>query len=248
MSRIRTATGTVILAAGLCLVMAVAAEAAELPATNAVRKLAPTQMADASVITNAGETGHGNATLNSYHSDATTTYQPVFVFVLPDLGGASIASANLACYGVKVNANDTYFTAGDLYAVIHQAETGNNSDTEVDTPTHKSVSNEYSVAGNNGTGIMDDFFPPSTTGAAEGLHETDAAADTALGNWLQTQYDGGAVAGDYVFLRIQPDRQIGTVYSRGWTIDTADHGTPAQRPALTITTEDAAKGFEIISK
>lgn len=217
----------------------VALQAAELTATNAVRKLKPDDMADGNARSG-GQTGTGQADtiLRVYQPSATLIYSGMLVFVLPDLGGESIASANLTLYGKPNLPNTTYNSGVDLYGVRYAAETGSSSDTEI-TTSDSELSNAFSVSGNNGTGIMDGMFPASTSAALEGTYETSATADVALGAWIQAQYNAGAQPGDYIFLRLTADTySAGAVFSRGWVINSAD--ATNNLPELTITTTTGA--------
>lgn len=201
-------------------------------AANAPRKMAPATKADAYGRTGTSVNDHHAAALRGYYTSATASSFPVLVFVLPDLAGGKIVSASLALHGTKSMAHNAYNSALDLYGVRYQAETGAKTDTEV-LPSDAATGKDY-AAGNNGTGIMDNMFPPSNTANPDGLHSTDAAAQIALGNWLKAQYDAGAKAGDYVFLRLTPDTVDTAVFGRGWIVTSADAAT--NQPLLQITT------------
>ena len=201
-------------------------------AFNAPRKIIPGTKADAYGRTGTSVNDHGAPILRGYYTSASASSFPVLVFVLPDLAGGKVVSANLTVYGTKNMAHNAYNSALDLYGVRYQAETGAKTDTEV-LSSDAATGKEYAPS-NNGTGIMDNMFPPSKPEAADGFYSTDSAAQVALGNWLKAQYDAGAKAGDYVFLRLTPDTADASIFGRGWLVSSAD--APVNQPVLQITT------------
>ena len=70
------------------------------------------------------------------------------------------------------------------------------------------------------------------SGMGTGIVSTDETGDTNLGRWLQSLYDGGASAGDFAFIRVNPDL-IPAANNRYFEFDTADSGN---KPVLTFTT------------
>ncbi|GAA4245373.1 T9SS type A sorting domain-containing protein [Winogradskyella damuponensis] len=88
------------------------------------------------------------------------------------------------------------------------------------------------------TAIQDDYFSknvdPGSLDTAR-FEETNAGGDTALVDYLNAQYDAGAVAGDYVFLRLNVDDPATT----GAHYFGVDDGSTANAPTLTIEVEDA---------
>ena len=142
----------------------------------------------------------------------------IFAFVLPDLGGEAIGSANFR--GFLDNNTLTSDFSGDLY--------GLRTSSSVSILTTDWYGGALDGAH---TRIMDNFV---SAGTAEGNVDTDATADSVLVSWLQDQYTGGAVAGEYVFFRINmdtttPSAGVEARFDDGTTGD-ATHG------ALTITT------------
>eukprot|EP01093_Parvamoeba_rugata_P000716 TRINITY_DN1089_c0_g1_i1.p1 TRINITY_DN1089_c0_g1~~TRINITY_DN1089_c0_g1_i1.p1 ORF type:complete len:328 (+),score=93.71 TRINITY_DN1089_c0_g1_i1:41-1024(+) len=83
------------------------------------------------------------------------------------------------------------------------------------------------------TGIQDDYFSknvdPGSLDTAR-FEETNAGGDTALVDYLNAQYDAGAVAGDYVFLRLNVDDPATT----GAHYFGVDDGSTANAPTLSI--------------
>jgi len=144
----------------------------------------------------------------------------VVPFMLPDLGGQMISSANLLA---ALNA-PTWQSWGnvDLYGVRYAASES----------VLLSDYASFSDAAGNGTKIMDNFYVSGTGTATYQELNTDATGDDALAAWLTAQYDAGAQAGDYVFLRFQPDH-MSAVGGHAITFATAD--TVAETtPVLTI--------------
>ena len=144
----------------------------------------------------------------------------VVPFILPDLEGTPIASANLLA-ALKA---DTWLVWGnvDVYGVRHSSSGA----------VALSDYAPFSDAAGNGTKIMDNFFVAGSGTAAYQDLETDATGDAALAAWLIAQYDDGAVAGDYVFIRFQPDH-MDAVTSHAINFATADTITETT-PVLTI--------------
>lgn len=194
--------------------------------------IATNYYADAQLRSGLSPENQNGVQLRGYYSSATLAYSPVLVFVLPDLQGGTILSANLTAYGTTVLPNTSYYSALDLYGLRWHANTGAISDTSL-SMTDVADSKDYS-ASNNGTGIMDNMFPNSTNASLNGTYSIDDAAQIALGDWLQAQYDGGAQAGDYVFLRLTPDRVDTAIFGRGWNVNSAD--ASSNQPVLQITT------------
>ena len=60
--------------------------------------------------------------------------------------------------------------------------------------------------------IEEEFVTRSTS---VGIVETDSTADTALLSFVKAAYDAGASAGDYLILRLNPDRNIDGADNQG---------------------------------
>jgi len=146
----------------------------------------------------------------------------VVQFVLPDLGGEAISSANLLA---SLN-SPTWQTWGnvDVYGVRYSSAAA----------VALSDYAPFSDSAGNGTKIMDNFYVSGSGTAAYVDLNTDATGDAALAVWLTAQYTAGAVAGDYVFLRFQPDHMdaVGGHAITFATANTAGETTPV----LSITT------------
>jgi Secretion system C-terminal sorting domain len=127
--------------------------------------------------------------------------------------GREWISSNVDLYGLPYNAVSTIYPADHFDAAYPDAATGV-------------------------TAIEDDYFSknvaPGSLDTAR-FEETNAGGDTALVDYLNAQYDAGAVAGDYVFLRLNVDDPATT----GAHYFGVDDGSTANAPTLTIEVEDA---------
>ena len=217
----------------LLIAVGTTANADLITAPNALREIGGSPFADA--YTRGGSTvaGHSALTLDSIFKTGTNFDSGILVFNLPTIPvGHTITSANLTTFGLTVNAKAAHHLAVDLYGVRFAAETASTSDAEVLT-SDAETSRAFSLTGNNGTGIMENFYPESNVLNTGSSFSTDTAAQTALANWLTEQISAGAVTGDYLFLRLSPGEFTGSATSRGWKTNSADS---TNAPVLTITT------------
>ena len=158
----------------------------------------------------------------------------VVVFQLPDLGGETIASANLTFTGQRQW--ETVWNI-DLYGVRSSSSSS------------AVITNDYGFGpGTSGTLIQDDIMTPGDANTTWISKATDVTGDANLASWLTAQY-ASVGAGGYVFLRFNPDNVVArpTGDANTYLIAAHEHTTEAM-PALTITTQAGAKGFEIITK
>ena len=225
--------------AAICLLMTVGsiANADLITAPNAHREIGGSPFADA--YTRGGSTvaGHSALTLDSIFKTGTNFDSGILVFNLPTIPiGHTITSANLTTFGLTVNAKAAHHLAVDLYGVRFVAETASTSDAEVLT-SDAEMSRVFALTGNNGTGIMENFYPESNVTNTGSSFSTDTAGQTALGSWITAQITAGAVTGDYLFLRLSPGEFTGSATSRGWKTNSADS---TNAPLLTITTSLAS--------
>lgn len=91
------------------------------------------------------------------------------------------------------------------------------------------------------TAIEDDYFAKNQAGGTLDTprwEDTSAAGNTALLAYINAQYDAGAVAGDYVFLRMNVDDPATT----GAHYFGIDDESNADAPVLTLEIEDALGG------
>jgi hypothetical protein len=102
---------------------------------------------------------------------------------------------------------------------------------------------DYDTDG-SATAIQDDFIPNA---AVVGTINSDAGGNANLKTFIQAQYDNGK-AGEYIFLRINPDVAFVTTYLR-INVSSADVSTASFRPKMTIVFEDGATaGLEDVEK
>ncbi|WP_417875402.1 T9SS type A sorting domain-containing protein [Winogradskyella sediminis] len=127
--------------------------------------------------------------------------------------GREWISSNVDLYGLPYNAASTIYPADHFDDAYPDATTGV-------------------------TAIQDDYFSKNVDAGSldtARFEETNAGGDTALVDYLNAQYDAGAVAGDYVFLRLNVDDPATT----GAHYFGVDDGSTANAPTLTIEVEDA---------
>jgi len=105
-------------------------------------------------------------------------------FTLPEISG-EITSAAFEAYLYKLASDFN----GDLYAVRSSSSGG------INASDYYSGANDTSV-----TRIENNFVTPSSTDDS-----TVSTSDSSLKDWINDQYDAGAEAGDYIFLRISAD-------------------------------------------
>ncbi len=154
----------------------------------------------------------------------------IAVFQLPDLNGETIVGANLDFVwtgGAFLNAGGSGLPKGvDLYALRSDSSS-----------TVLTTDYGFGAAPGNGTLIQDDLLVFTSNVAFPGAApvETDATADAALASWLASEYNGGAVAGDYVFFRLNLDDEA----DNGAFFGSANNSTAGNRPVLTIETAAA---------
>lgn len=151
----------------------------------------------------------------------------IAVFELPDLAGETIGTASL----------DFTFTSG---AFLGPGGDGLPKGVDVyglRTSSSNAVqTSDYGFGSTPGNGdlIQDDIFVITNSEPFPGAVSisTDATGDANLASWLQNQYDNGANAGDYVFIRLNLDDATNNALAFG----SANNATEANRPSLTIAT------------
>jgi PKD repeat protein len=178
----------------------------------------PSAYNNAQVVLYAGDDNY-----NSSKGDACA----VVVFELPDLGGDVITAASLAADIAISNPGATnYPVALDLWGSRYS-----------DSATV--LTNDYGFKETgSGTKLQDDIISIPGSGIYDWeVINTDALGDAALVAWLNAQYDDGAVAGDFVFLRYQS-----TDFTTGaFQIASAHKTDPARTvPILTIMVGDGS--------
>ena len=93
--------------------------------------------------------------------------------------------------------------------------------------------------------LQDAYLDPSSPGDRTVIH-TDTIGDFALTTWLNAMYAGGANAGQYVFLRLNPDGPEGSLPWSGYQVMTAGAGGADEKPALTYTVVPEPATFALL--
>lgn len=161
-------------------------------------------------------------------SPANSVGSFIFVFQLPtvDVGLEQIVDANLQ-FHLRVNNAYSAFNA-DLYGLRYSASSA------------VAVGDYYFGLNDAGkTKIQDNILYPTVT--AKGVQTPSLAINTSSGGaatlatWITSLYQAGAVAGNYAFLRLNVDANTGN-NNFYYEVETANSGTPAYRPVLTLET------------
>ncbi len=213
-----------LLSAALAIAVAVG-----VPAANAAIISVPGDVADNTVYSTGGLDWNGQQELRlGSEGSPQRSVSAILVFALPDLGGLAISTADLS-FAAKDNIWDTTNLTADVYGV------------RVDSSSAVVAADHYTGADDpNATKIQDAMLDwtlwPGTGGAPEFVDvATDDTGDANLASWLQAQYDGGASAGDYAFIRVNMDQEPSANYRR-FIIAAADNTSGASTPVLTIET------------
>ena len=136
----------------------------------------------------------------------------VYVFALPTLpAGQSVSAATLSFDVTAINT----FNPGDLLDMDIYG-VGSRSSSAVDAV------NDYRSGSLLEAGLLNQS-------ATLGVHSTTAAS--VFGTWVQSLYDGGAVAGDYAFVSLQTTA-VNPTASTYYTVGTSS----GSAPTLTLTT------------
>ena len=154
------------------------------------------------------------------------TSAAVMAFQLPTLGvGESFDTANLKIvhyYSTQTDPNQTVNTNfnGDLFGLTRISATPTILGTDFSAPA---------------TLLQSAFIASTSPGSVD--VNTDPAGDSALVAFLNTQYAGGANAGQYVFLRISPDATLTGVndVDNRMEILARGAGDPSEWPVITYT-------------
>ncbi|UXX79907.1 Ig-like domain-containing protein [Reichenbachiella carrageenanivorans] len=132
------------------------------------------------------------------NANLTTAIIPFELPAIPE--GKEIRKANLKVY---VSYGREWVTTNvDLYGLEYNAA--------ADISSLDHFVGAYGDGTGNGSdfGIEDDYFTKNVANGSldtERYEETSASGDANLASYLKAQYDAGAVAGDYVFLRLSVD-------------------------------------------
>ncbi|WP_309396250.1 hypothetical protein [Cerasicoccus maritimus] len=142
----------------------------------------------------------------------------VMFFQLPDLGGESVTSATLSIYLNSIANNATFNV--DLYGMGYTATAS------IDA-VNDFFGGPYDTDLSAGVTALQDDLLASGTGVAQYYTSINIAS------YITEQYENGAVAGDFVKLRLSPDVADSSNY-RYYEVATANDG--ANPPMLDIVT------------
>lgn len=143
----------------------------------------------------------------------------VFLFELPTLGaGESVQSASLSFELLQISNSFTF--DADLYGLPYRTTASVNAGSDY---------YDGAYAGDGGaTALQEDIM---TDSMSLGVITTDSSGSVALVDYLNAQYNAGAVGGDFVAIRISPDTTDAANY-RYYVVGSANHGTA--KPVLTV--------------
>lgn len=181
--------------------------------------------ADAEVYANGsspGAVGNGSILAGNYYTGATNIGSAIFVFQLPTLGaGVTFSSATL---NLNVALQNSPTFNADLTGL-----------TRVDASSAV-LATDYSAPS---TSLQVGVLTPTTLAGA--------VTSVDISSWLNTQYNGGANAGQYVFLSVQTPSNPSTTHFQGYFIGSANNSTPANQPyisySVTAVPEPATYGL-----
>jgi hypothetical protein len=147
----------------------------------------------------------------------------VYVFELPNLGAIPnpFSSASLSFGVAGIDANTA--VDADLYGLSRRDA----------TPSIVVADYYFGNAADptDATRLQTTILTPTTT--PNSIVVTDATGSANLMAFLNAQYDGGAGAGQFVYLRLNVDGGLTAV--RGYNVHTANDPDPAKRPTIEYT-------------
>ncbi|WP_309384617.1 choice-of-anchor Q domain-containing protein [Cerasicoccus frondis] len=163
----------------------------------------------------------GNQSARVGGSTSVTEGVMIFVYQLPTLGaGETILDANLDFTLLSI-ANGTFAGEADLYGIGYRS-----SSSVLASDFYNGTYGGDTGATELQQGIMSNTEPV-------GAISTDSSGDWNLTDYLNAQYDNGAVGGDYVFLRVNSSETDHAPY-RYWNVATSNHATVEYRPVLSV--------------
>lgn len=155
----------------------------------------------------------------------------IMPFQLPAIPNGGFTEANLQIYVIAVAGDGSLVNLhGDLYGLPFRSanDVTTNGLLQPVTMFHADTNVDATA-----TLLADDFLTSATAPTA--FLDTDMAGDAALVAYLNAQVANGAVAGDYVYLRISPDAPAPIGGGYNWVVGAAiDANAPADRPTLTV--------------
>jgi len=142
----------------------------------------------------------------------------VIPFALPALGPDQFFDPNESIFSIRLLGRDLGTAFGvDLYGLRYAS-------------TSTVSTNDFAPSG--AVLLQETLFDSS---ASNGTRiSTDATGNANLSAWLETQYDAGAQAGDFVFLQLRADSSVVTDAFNSYQIGMANNADSAARPNLEV--------------
>ncbi len=159
------------------------------------------------------------------------THGNVFPFQLPDLGPRAAPFLEAEFYVNLTDRGNNFANFGvDLYGLGVR-------DTAVVLPEDGYVGGPTDAT--DATKLQDNFlrWPNNSSRPSLGIKRTSAVGVVNLTDYLNAQYAGGANAGKYVFLRLNPDRTPKFSFKFG-RFSASETGNADNRPTLRLITVD----------
>lgn len=166
-------------------------------------------------------------------SDGGASLSIVYPFEIPALDGA-VTAASLELFLTQLADSPNF--AVDLYGLPYR-----------ESPAVLQ-SDFYSGAfGGDATpevvAIADNLLTPSSP-TSSSVNLTDSVA---LKDYINAQLQNGAVAGDYLFLRLSPDFTPPPTGAIGYYVAAAEYANSSQRPQLTLTTDGVSPQINVFA-
>lgn len=164
---------------------------------------------------------NANLQIGNRNGSFLLLHKAVYVFELPELPEGKVmdtATLSFVHFGRDGIAEITYSV--DLRAIRYDS----NNTVIVDDYDADGTLIQAGI-------ITTDTNPPRTI-------STNETASENLANWINGLYDGDASAGDYIFLKLEPDSIPENISINSYRVDAADNETEENRPRLLIEYKD----------
>ena len=196
-----------------------------LVANGALRTVYPEPMTSDTTVNNGGGVGWAGSVSSRVGGSSVDGWDTcvVYVFELPAVGeNNDITDANLSFY---FESYSYYRVSGnaDLYGLPYSSSSAVQSGHWYQGP----YAGDPSAAA-----LQDNVLTPSSL--PNSTISTDSSGNTALKDYLNAQYAGGAGEGDYIFIRVGPDANETNNPQRYWVVSMTE-SDPGQQPILTVT-------------
>lgn len=177
--------------------------------------------------------GKNNARVGN-GADSSTRTVLVMPFQLPELpAGYSVASASLSLNLEAWSNWSGQLANADLFGIgiVSASAVPNATDTYVNGSNPSSNSDAYLIS--------DNMLTASLINTSSGSGQTIPVTSGDFASFVQDLYDGGAEAGDYVFLTLAHDNAL--TLQRYFELSTAN-STAHSKPVLTLVLSDSGSG------